>query len=277
MLGTPKALLLTALLALYPGSILAQQARTPVIVELFTSEGCSSCPPADAVLAQFDRQQSVPTADIIVLGEHVDYWDGLGWRDRFSSSDFTQRQKEYRFAFKLDDIYTPQVVVNGSAQINGTDRDRIFSAILDAAFQTVPLQIASAQIQRNSVTFTLHNGPATHPEPVTLYAALVDPTDTTEVHGGENNSRTLHHAGVVRNLSALNNSSHLQDLAGHPFTVQLRTPGSISGMRLVVFAQSTRIGPTVASASCVLSTTPGPDAPFPANHCPATSAVTATR
>jgi hypothetical protein len=256
----------------------AQQTRTPVIVELFTSEGCSSCPPADAILAQFDRQQPVPTANVIVLGEHVDYWDGLGWRDRFSSSNFTDRQKEYRFAFKLDDIYTPQAVVNGADQINGTDRDRIFSAILDAAAQTLPLQVAAVELHRDYVNFTLENSPATHPEPVTLYAALVDPTDTTEVHGGENNSRTLHHAGVVRTLSVINASSHLKDLGGHPYTVQLRVPASIDGMRLVVFAQTKRIGPILASTSCVLSSNPNASratVPFPANQCPIAAATKA--
>jgi hypothetical protein len=271
MLRITRALLLTISLPLAATMVLAQQARTPVIVELFTSEGCSSCPPADAILAQFDRTQPVPTADIIVLGEHVDYWDGLGWRDRFSSSDFTQRQKEYRFAFKQDDIYTPQAVVNGSAQINGTDRDRIFSAILDAAAQTIPIQIASVQVQRNSVTFTLQNGPAAHAQPVSLYAALVDPADTTEVHGGENNSRTLHHAGVVRTLAQVASSSHMKDLGEHPFTVQLRTPAPINGMRLVVFAQTKPIGAILGAGSCVLSTSPTPAAaaPFPGNPCPA--------
>ncbi len=279
MLRTPRAAVVAIFLVLATANASAQQTRNPVIVELFTSEGCSSCPPADAVLAQFDRQQPVPTADVIVLGEHVDYWDGLGWRDRFSSSNFTERQTQYRFAFKLDDIYTPQAVVNGSAQINGTDRDRIFSAILDAAAQTIPLRIATVDLHRDYVNFTLQNGPATHPEPVTLYAALVDPTDTTEVHGGENNSRTLHHAGVVRTLSVLTASSHLKDLAGHPYTVQLRVPASIDGMRLVVFAQTKRIGAVLASTSCVLSIHPTASratAPFPTNQCPVAALAVAS-
>jgi hypothetical protein len=274
MHASPRAPLLAAIIFLLPAAALAQTPRTPVVVELFTSEGCSSCPPADAILAQLDREQPVHNADIIVLGEHVDYWDSLGWRDRFSSPDFTQRQKDYQYFFKLDDIYTPQAVVNGSVQLNGTDRDGIKSAILDAAAQTVPLQFTSVQVRRDSVTFTLKDGPATHPENVDLYAALVDPTDTTEVHGGENNSRTLHHAGVVRSLALVASSAHMKSLGEHPFTIQLHTPGTVNSMRLVVFAQAKRIGPVLASASCVLSTAPTPNpaaALFPANRCPTAS------
>ena len=277
MLRTLLALAVVSLLA--AAFIVAQTPRTPVIVELFTSEGCSSCPPADAILAQLDRDQPAQNADIIILGEHVDYWDQLGWHDRFSSANFTQRQHDYQYLFKLDDIYTPQAIVNGSAQFTGTDRDGIKNAVLEAAPHTVPLEFTSVQIRRDSVTFTLANAPATHPEYVDVYAALVDPTDTTEVHGGENNSRTLHHAGVVRSLAQVGSSWHMRNLGEHPFTVQLRTPESLNGMRLVVFAQTKHIGPVLGAASCVLSTTPtatAAAAPFPANRCPSATSIAPT-
>jgi hypothetical protein len=249
---------------------------TPVLVELFTSEGCSSCPPADALLAQLDRDQPVPSTDIIALGEHVDYWDGQGWHDRFSSPSFTQRQRDYQFLFKLDDSYTPQAVVNGSAQFNGANRNGILKAIHEAEINTVPLQFTSVQVHDGTVTFTLLDSTSTHPEYVNVYAALVDSADTTEVHGGENNNRTLHHAGVVRTLAVVGSSWHMKNLGERPFNIQLHTPGTLNGMRLVVFAQTKHIGPILGAVSCVLSTsrmssTPA-DAPFPANPCPAAAA-----
>src|SRR5436305_2861413 len=91
----------------------------PVIVELFTSEGCSDCPPADALLRKLQETQPVPNAEIIVLGNHVDYWNHQGWKDRFSSASFSERQRQYSFAFNLDSIYTPQMVVDGQLQFNG--------------------------------------------------------------------------------------------------------------------------------------------------------------
>src|SRR5438105_1243271 len=103
--------------------------RVPVIVELFTSEGCSDCPPADALLRKLQETQPVPNAEIIVLGNHVDYWNHQGWTDRFSSASFSERQRQYSFAFNLDSIYTPQMVVDGHLQFNGQNESRARQAI----------------------------------------------------------------------------------------------------------------------------------------------------
>ena len=277
----------TVLLALTLAPLHAQQApgRTPVLVELFTSEGCSSCPPADANLARLDHDQPIPNADIIVLSEHVDYWDSLGWHDRFSSPYVTQRQKNYQAFFHLDDVYTPQVVVNGSTQFSGADSHAIDQAIQRAAAATVPLQFTSVEVHPSSspkyVAFTLMNGPATHPEYVRIYAALVDPEDTTEVRAGENTGHTLHHAGVVRAFTQVGESWHMKELGRHPdqpFSIQIHKPIDLNHMRLVVFAQTKPMGPILGSVSCVLSTTPTPaaaEAPFPANRCPVASTSTA--
>jgi len=114
-------------------AIAAAQPRTPVLVELFTSEACSSCPPADAVLARLDREQPITGAEVIALSEHVDYWNETGWRDRFSSPLFSTRQQDYGQALRQADIYTPQIVVNGREQVLGSDENGVRRAIRAAA------------------------------------------------------------------------------------------------------------------------------------------------
>src|SRR5215467_5272038 len=116
---------------------------TPVIVELFTSEGCSSCPPADDVLTRLVATQPVPGVQIIALGEHVDYWDRLGWRDAFSSATFSQRQNEYADrVFRSGNIYTPQLVVNGRQELVGSDYRGAVAAISKAAQTSGRLRVS---------------------------------------------------------------------------------------------------------------------------------------
>ncbi|HEY6413100.1 MAG TPA: DUF1223 domain-containing protein, partial [Edaphobacter sp.] len=128
---------LVMLIAIVPGISFAQnttpQSKTPVVVELFTSEGCSSCPPADALLARMDKEQPVSNAEIIVLEEHVDYWEKGGWHDRFSSSQYTDRQNQYAPRLKFDSVYTPQMIVDGTTQFVGNDGQRALNAIVAAA------------------------------------------------------------------------------------------------------------------------------------------------
>ena len=116
----------------------------PVLVELFTSEGCSSCPPADRLLSELDRRQPVSGANIVVLSEHVDYWNSLGWRDPFSSHQWSERQDNYGRQFGLDSIYTPQMVINGAQEVNGSDSRAVRSAIEKSAAATpVAISISS--------------------------------------------------------------------------------------------------------------------------------------
>ena len=121
------------------------KAAVPVVIELFTSEGCSSCPPADDVLATLVREQPLRGVQIIGLGEHVDYWDRLGWRDQFSSALFTARQNEYaQRAFHADSIYTPQLIVNGETQVVGSDAKKVKQAIAKAAERPASVTLALA-------------------------------------------------------------------------------------------------------------------------------------
>ena len=120
---------ITLLLALVTVGSGADAVRVPVLLELFTSEGCSSCPSADRLLATLGQKQPVAGAYLIVLSEHVDYWDRLGWKDPFSSAQYTARQQEYANRFKMDGVYTPQLVVDGRYGFVGSDAREATSAI----------------------------------------------------------------------------------------------------------------------------------------------------
>src|SRR5271156_5201113 len=217
--------------------------RTPVLVELFTSEGCSSCPPADALLAKLDHDQPIQNAEIIVLGEHVDYWDNLGWHDRFSSHQYTERQSQYSARLGVDGVYTPQMIVDGTDQFVGNDTFHAQRSITSAA-QKAKLNLSlsrpmvDARRISSSVSLPASSSSQAHAE---LYAALVDPMDTTDVRNGENGGRRLQHVGVVRSLQRIGS---LKDLSTGPLNFSLNAPGDakLTDMRVVVFAQQSDQG-----------------------------------
>jgi hypothetical protein len=122
-----------------------QSSRVEVVAELFTSEGCSSCPPADQLLASLASAQPIEGVDVLALGEHVDYWDRLGWRDPFSSALFSQRQNQYDEAvFRTNQVYTPQLVADGQFQCVGSDRAAVERALRAAAALPKAIVVAEA-------------------------------------------------------------------------------------------------------------------------------------
>jgi hypothetical protein len=178
--------------------------RTPVLVELFTSEGCSSCPPADAMLASLLTDQPVAAAEIIALELHVDYWDRLGWKDPFSSRTFTERQEAYSRAFGGAEVFTPQMVVDGRDHFVGSDRGEATKAIAAAAGrQHLPLAV-SARLRDAALRMTIDLPAAPRDgEAVDVFAAIIEDDLTSVVRRGENGGRTLKHMAVVRKIETL--------------------------------------------------------------------------
>lgn len=179
-----------------------------VVAELFTSEGCSSCPPADDLLREWLATQPVPGVEIVGLGEHVDYWDRLGWRDPFSSSAFSARQSAYDAAvFRDNRVYTPQLVVDGRLEVIGSDKAAVRRAVVEASRQpkaTVQLTASGDGADRLLVRVRVQDlaGVPRHGVAEVVVAVIEDGL-ATQVARGENSGRTLRHAAVTRSLTTL--------------------------------------------------------------------------
>jgi hypothetical protein len=209
---------------IFCGAVLCatEPARAPVLVELFTSEGCSSCPPADRILEQLDPQ-------VVVLSEHVDYWNHLGWKDRFSSHAFTQRQEGYARLLHVDGPYTPQMVVDGTTEFNGSDTARALRVLKAAARRPK----AAVRIAR--ATSGLQVDVSGAPHAAGVYLAIADNSAKSQVGAGENHGRLLHHVAILRTLRKLG----LVKMGG-AFSQAVEAPGP--SRRAVVFVQESDLG-----------------------------------
>ena len=230
--------------------------RNPVLIELFTSEGCSSCPPADALLAQLDRFQPVPAADVIVLSEHVDYWDDIGWKDPFSSHQFTLRQSDYARRFWLDGPCTPQMIVDGDAQLVGSDEKEALRAIENAAKMTkIPVTLSAPRLQGDkSLVLHVAFGPVASSlgyKSSQLLFAVADDSDQSSVSRGENAGRTLKHVAVVRTLTRVGT---IDDSGAFSKDVTVSTgDANVPHLRVVAFLQEDASGHVLGSGSTRLS------------------------
>jgi hypothetical protein len=221
----------------------ASEARVPVLVELFTSEGCSSCPPADAYLQKLDRDQPVSGAEIVVLSEHVDYWDGLGWRDPYSSRSFTDRQNAYGSRFGLKTVYTPQMVVDGTSEFVGNDSHLAEKAFAKAMGRAkTGIRFSSLSIETGSVRAHLETDslpPGVRGAEV--YVALALDHAESQVSGGENSGRKLTYTSVLRTLQRVGTVR-----SGESFSedvhVSLDRGSDLHNLRLIAFLQEPGYG-----------------------------------
>jgi hypothetical protein len=199
-----------ALMILFGG--LAQAQRAPVLVELFTSEGCSSCPPADALLQKLD-------GEVIVLSEHVDYWDHQGWRDPNSSHEFTARQERYSRVLGVE-VYTPQVVVDGREAMVGNQETQVRAALGRAAKRAhIAVKIESAQRDGANAIVKI-----AAPAKGDVWVGVAAESAKSAVIRGENSGHTLTHVAVLRTLTKLKKGE-----------TTVRTPAAAEASRVVVF------------------------------------------
>jgi hypothetical protein len=212
--------------------------RTAVLVELFTSEGCSSCPPADELLRQISGHTTPQGQLIIGLSEHVRYWDYLGWKDPYSSDTFTSRQSAFSEHFGLDSVYTPQMVVNGSEQFVGGDRRALAAAFAREVTRAhIDLHINSAQVTANRLVLNYSAANLPSHRRLRLFAVLVDDQDESSVHAGENSGKKLIHASVARELVPLGQLNPTDGLSTSLQLPESFLADSHKGHHLVLFAQ----------------------------------------
>jgi hypothetical protein len=228
---TRISLLLTLVAA--AGLCASAQSPSPVLVELFTSEGCSSCPPADEFLRVLDAKQPIQGAQLIVLGEHVDYWDDQGWRDIYSDHGYTTRQENYVTKMGLKSAYTPQLIVDGAAECSGNDRQRAIQALEKARTETkVALKISSVTIENGKLHAHIETGTA--PDKADLILALALDHAESQVLRGENSGHKLDHVAIARDIVKVGRVAK-----GATFVkdVEIKTKATDPSYRLIAFLQ----------------------------------------
>jgi len=193
---------LVAALALLVPAATAWAAPRPVVLELFTSNGCSSCPPAYALLSDLRENPPADDIELILLNQHVDYWDNLGWVDPFSGAQYTDRQRGYaRNVFGSGRVYTPQLVVDGRREMVGSRRGEVTAAIkAQADAMNLPVTLNIARDGARAVTATVDLGGNARDGAVQVWLAMTQDDVVTHVGGGENGGRSLHEDGVVHQL-----------------------------------------------------------------------------
>jgi len=233
------------------GAMAWGQNRVPILVELFTSEGCSSCPPADSFLQKLD-EQPIAGAEFVVLSEHVDYWNHDGWRDPYSSSDLTDRQRNYATRFHLESVYTPQMVLDGGRQFSGSNIDEAQKAIEEALLRPkIALRISNVTLAQNRLRAHVETAPLVSScgvRAVNVYVAVALNHAESQVLRGENANRRLIHTAVVRKLF---NVGRIK--SGEQFVreIDLKVDSTYDprNLRLVAFLQDPDSGKTVGAVT----------------------------
>ena len=217
-------------LLMLPGLLAA---GNPVLVELFTSEGCSSCPPADALLAKLDELQPVAGVTVIALEEHVDYWDHLGWRDPFSSADFTARQQRYAGLLHIESPYTPEMVIDGCREFVGNDSERALHELAQAARGAkTPVHVAIKDKVGERISLAVSVDATKASGDVLL--AIAETGLASDVARGENAGRNLKHSAVVRKLTPIGKLKPGEPFSAEP-AIKLARQWNAANLRAVVF------------------------------------------
>jgi hypothetical protein len=226
-------------------------AAVPVLVELFTAEGCSSCPPADAWLLQLDKAQPLAGAQLIVLSEHVDYWDHDGWKDPYSSSLVTARQADYARGFRIDSPYTPQVVVNGTVNLKLSDSQQVRQTFEQAAkASTLPVTITSVAIDPGKQAILraqVEVDGRSAERSADIYEAVALDHAESQVLRGENGGKRLMHVAVVQQFAKIGKIEKGKTFS-RAIELKLKPGTDPKNTRLIIFVQEAGPGKVLGAA-----------------------------
>ena len=215
-----------------------------VVMELFTSQGCSSCPAADKVLETYVLQND---EQIIPLSFHVDYWNRLGWIDSFSNQKYTQRQNEYASKFNLESVYTPQLIINGQKQLVGSDKDMIAAMVSDELNEIPPININIIKTKTNDSKIIIDYAVDLFVANTNINAALVQDKVFTQIKAGENKGIKMYNYNIVRDFS----SDQLKNKTG-TCVLQIPPGNTSAGFHIVLFIQQKGYGKIIAVAQRLL-------------------------
>ena len=221
--------------------------NAPVLVELFTSEGCSSCPPADRLLQDLDRTQPIAGAELIVLSEHVDYWNHIGWTDPFSSKFFSDRQSAYSDHFGLNSVYTPEMVVDGTTEFVGSDSRQADQACKRASESgKVPVRISKLALDGDTIHAHVESD-AVPSGNANMFVVVALNHAESQVQRGENAGRRLTHVAVVQSLNQVGSVEKGKAFA-KDVTLKVSPGTDASNLRLIAFVQESGPGKVLGAA-----------------------------
>ncbi|MGD1876671.1 MAG: DUF1223 domain-containing protein [Kiloniellaceae bacterium] len=232
--GTAQPLQLAAGTAANPAA--RAETGAPVVVELYTSQGCSSCPPADAILSELAAQPG-----LLALAFHVDYWDYIGWKDPFASAQFTERQRDYAAKLGLRYVYTPQIVIDGRRDVVGSKRGAVTQAIEDASQEAPAVAVTLDREDGGRVRLSAGTAPSGG---ATVWLVTFDDDHDTQVARGENGGRALHNANVVREMTTLGTWTG----EAKTFAIDLAAARAAGRGGCAVLVQQGRGGPVIGAA-----------------------------
>jgi hypothetical protein len=228
------------------------QPPVPILIELFTSEGCSSCPPVDEFVRHIDETQPVAGAQLIVLSEHVDYWDHDGWKDKYSSAQFTERQNGYVHAMNLQTAYTPQMVVDGYIELKGSSADIEQTFAKELKVAKIPVRITSAKIDAPSQLRVKIEADVPEKHGGAVWIAVALDHAASQVSAGENSGKQLQHVAVVEELRKVGKLDK-----GKPFAqdiaVKLKPDTDPKNLRIIAFIQESNEGKVLGATGVKVS------------------------